>query len=86
MASGVKDAYQAKLKSHKIETFGQLAALTDETMRYIAQHPDRKKRIPSSKLKGVVFQEEKPTPLVLNHTKKPIHTSPSLEKENGKSG
>jgi hypothetical protein len=76
MASGVKKVYEAKLKSHEIETLGQLAALTDETMGYIAQHSDREKRIPLSKLKGIVktvkgklSQEEKPMPLVVNHTK-----------------
>jgi hypothetical protein len=76
MASGVKEVYERKLKGHKIQTLGELASLTDETMRYIAQHPDRKRRIPLTMLTGIVktikarlSQEEKPSPLVVKHTK-----------------
>jgi hypothetical protein len=76
MTSGVKAAYAAELKAHSIETLGQLAALTDEIMEYIDWHPDPKKRIPLSKLiavvknvKAMLSQEEKPTPMISNHTR-----------------
>jgi hypothetical protein len=45
-------------------------------MKYIARHPDPKKRMPLSKLKVIVenvkaklSRDEKPTPMVINHTK-----------------
>jgi hypothetical protein len=59
-----------------IKTLGQLASLTDERMECIARHPDPKQRMPLSKLKVIVenvkakfSQEEKPSPLVVSHTK-----------------
>jgi hypothetical protein len=77
MTSGVEEVYEANLKSHEIETLGQLTAITDETMEYIAWHLDHKKGIPSSKLISIVknnvkatfLQDESPTPMFLNHTK-----------------